>query len=57
MSVSWRPPDSLTVEVIKWDLPIVLHPFDPFIASDVIYYATNSVNNSSAVDVNRLVLT
>merc|ERR1719468_349120 len=56
MSVSWRPPDHLTVEVIKWDLPIVLHPFDPFIASDVIYSATNNANNSSTGDVNLLVL-
>lgn len=61
MSVSWRPPDCLSVEVISWDLPIVLHPFDPFIASDVIYCRpdTNSAvigQKSNSIESNRLVL-
>lgn len=61
MSVSWRPPDSLSVEVISWDLPIVLHPFDPFIASDVIYCSTNinsavSSQKPNNTESNRLVL-
>ncbi len=51
MSVTWRPPNSLTVEVISWDLPILIHPFDPFIASDLIY----STNNQSS-DTNYLEL-
>lgn len=51
MSVSWRPPSSLQVEVTSWDLPIVIHPCDPFIASDLIYSNTNVVN-----DANTLVL-
>ncbi|CAF0875016.1 unnamed protein product [Brachionus calyciflorus] len=37
ISVSWRPPNSLPIEITSWDLPIVLHPFDPFVASDLIY--------------------
>ena len=37
MSVSWRPPSALAIELISWDLPISVLPFDPFIASDLIY--------------------
>jgi hypothetical protein len=55
MSVSWRPPDYLTVEVISWDLPIVLHPFDPFVASDVIYCSASN-QKTSATESNILVL-
>lgn len=59
MSVSWRPPDNLTVEVISWDLPIVIHPFDPFIASDVIYCSSNNSNpalKQQNIEPNRIVL-
>ena len=44
MSVSWRPPCILPIECISWDLPIVIHPLDPFIASDLIYSNRNSEN-------------
>ncbi len=53
MSVSWHPPDHLVVQVISWDLPIVLHPFDPFVASDLIYCSSN---NNKLSETNRLVL-
>lgn len=58
MSVSWRPSDSLTVEVIGWDLPIVIHPFDPFVASDVIYLSstTGTSQKPNNLAENRLVL-
>jgi hypothetical protein len=51
MSVSWHPPNYLSVEVISWDLPIVLHPFDPFIASDLIY-SNNKSNEMNKLTIN-----
>ena len=51
MSVSWRPPNTLNVEVISWDLPIFIHPFDPLVASDLVY----STNNFPT-DTNHLVI-
>lgn len=45
MSLTWRPPSCLTVEVLSWDLPIVIHPFDPFVASDLIYQSTQPQSN------------
>ena len=50
MSVSWFPPNSLNVEVISWDLPISIHPCDPFIASDLIY------TNNQQSDINNLII-
>ncbi|RNA32063.1 RAB6A-GEF complex partner 2-like isoform X1 [Brachionus plicatilis] len=44
ISVSWRPPNSLPVEIISWDLPIVLHPFDPFVASDLMHSSNQESN-------------
>jgi hypothetical protein len=48
MSVSWRPPSNLPIEVLSWDLPITVHPFDPFVASDLIY-STRAAENSLVV--------
>jgi hypothetical protein len=48
MSVSWKPPSSVSIEVIMWDLPIVILPFDPFIASDLIY-ANGVIENNLVV--------
>ena len=50
MSVSWRPSNSLTVEVLSWDLPISIHPFDPFVASDLYH------SNNQNTETNSLIL-
>ena len=51
MSVTWRPPSSLTVDVISWDLPIQIHPFDPFIASDLIYSTSNQSSDANHLEL------
>jgi hypothetical protein len=46
MSVSWRPTSSLTLEVLSWDLPIFIHPFDPFVASDILHLNNQTSDNN-----------
>jgi len=55
VSVSWHPPSQVGVDVISWVLPIAIHPFDPFVASDLIYSNLTNANVATSTTTTNTV--